>query len=267
MPRSSILAFVLAVACFASVASSQQPEGRDPARGKNSREQWRTMSVGGTQVGYVHNRVETVERDGKEVVVNTHTAVISIALPRERGAVVAPSDTRSKITIQSEETVDGDVLGFRYQVQNPPLVATRKVGRISDGRMQIETEAKGNITTTTEDFPADVKGPAFADRSLWKDPLEPNETRTITTFDPRSAKVDTVRFEARDYENVLLMDGTEKRLLHVVSTHSVAPQHVFHEFLDEAGDSWKTTIPSQNMVIHTTSKAIALKPFTDAETP
>ena len=56
-------------------------------------------------------------------------------------------------------------------------------------------------------------------------------------------------------------------LLHVVGTHSVAPQHVFHKFLDEAGDSWKTTIPSQNMVIYTTSKAITLKPFTDTETP
>ena len=140
--------------------------------------------------------METIERDGKQVVVNTHTAVIGFALPRERGAVVAPSDTRSKITIQSEETVDGDVLGFRYQVQNPPIAATRKVGRISDGRMQIETETRGKITTTTEDFPADVKGPAFADRMLLNDPLEPNETRTITTFDPRSAKVDTIRFES-----------------------------------------------------------------------
>ena len=267
MQRCLILVSALAVSHFASIAYSQPGNGRSPAKPSESREQWRMIYVGGTNIGYVHDAVETIDRDGKQVVVNKHTSVIAVALPRLKGAVVAPSDTRSKITIQSEETVDGDVLAFRYQVQNPPVVATRKEGRVSDGQLRIQTETKGRVTTTTEDFPNGVKGPAYADRMLLKDPLKANENRTITTFDPKSAKVDTVRFEARDYENTLLHDGTEKRLLHVVVTHSVAPNLVFHEFLDEAGNSWKTTVPSQDMVVYTTSKETALKPFKDVENP
>ena len=94
----------------------------------------------------------------------------------------------------------------------------------------------------------------------------PVKTR-ITTFDPRSAAVDTIRLQAGDFESVLLLNGTEKRLLHVVATHSVAPTVVFHEFMDEAGESWKTTIPSSDMVVHMVPKATALKAFAETEEP
>ena len=104
-------------------------------------------------------------------------------------------------------------------------------------------------------------------RMLLQNPLKANESRVITTFDPRSAQADTIRFEAREFENVLLQDGTEKRLLHVVVSHSTAPNQLFHEFLDEAGHSWKTTVPSQDMVVYTTSRVSAIKLFGDAINP
>lgn len=223
------------------------------------------MYLGGVNVGYLHNTVSTVDKNGRKVVVNEQVSVMAVALPRNRGAVVSPSDTRMKITIQTEETEAGDVLTFRYQVQNPPLLSTRKVGRVADGRMQIETESGGKTTTATEPWPASLKGPAFADRQLLQNPLKPRETRTVTTFDPRSVQVDTIQFVAGEIENVLMQDGAKKRLLHVVATHSIAPQHVFHEFLDDTGESWMTTVPSQEMVVYNVPKATALKSFTDAE--
>tara|TARA_R110002167_G_C12344075_1_gene621487 strand:+ start:41 stop:232 length:192 start_codon:yes stop_codon:yes gene_type:complete len=58
---------------------------------------------------------------------------------------------------------------------------------------------------------------------------------------------------------------TEKRLLHVVVTHSTVPKQVFHEPFDEAGNSWKTTVPSQVMVVYITSWKTALKLFRDVE--
>ncbi|WP_417379036.1 hypothetical protein [Gimesia sp.] len=267
MQRNLVFVFTLAVSHFACTAYSQQGNEGRPARPLESREQWRMIYVGGSNIGYVHDAVETVNRDGKQVVVNQHTSVFDVTLPRRKGGVRVPSDTRSKITIQTEETIDGDVLAFRYQVQNPPLASTRKQGRVADGQLQIKTEANGRVATRTEEFPIGVKGPAYADRMLLKQPLKANETRVISTFDPRSAQVDTIRFEARDFENTLFQDGTEKRLLHVVVTHSTAPNQVFHEFLDAEGECWKTTIPSQDMVVYTTSRATALKLFGDVKVP
>ena len=77
--------------------------------------------------------------------------------------------------------------------------------------------------------------------------------------------MDTIRLQAGDFENVLLLNGTEKRLLHVVATHSVAPTVVFREFMDEAGESWKSTIPSVDMVVYLVPKTTALKAFVEAE--
>ncbi|QDT92482.1 hypothetical protein [Gimesia algae] len=267
MQRCLILVFTLAVSQFSCIAYSQQGNERRPARPLESREQWRMIYVGGSNIGYVHDVVETVNRAGKEVVVNQHTSVFDVTQSRRNGIQDVPSDTRSKIMIQTEETIDGDVLAFRYQVQNPPLATTLKEGRVADGQLRIQTEANGRVAKTTRDFPIGVKGPAYADRMLLKQPLKVNETRVITTFDPRSAQVDTIRFEARDFENTLFQDGTEKRLLHVLVSHSTAPNLVFHEFFDAEGHSWKTTVPSQDMVVYTTSRDTALKLFRDIKNP
>ncbi|WP_417387775.1 hypothetical protein [Gimesia sp.] len=264
MHRCLILVVTLAVSHFSCIAFAQQG---DPAKPPASREQWRMIFVGGSNIGYVHNVVETVNRDGKQVVVNTQTSVVDALLSRRPGTEGVRSDSRSRITIQSEETVDGKVLAFRYRVQNHPFVKTDKQGRVSDGQLQIQTTANGRVATVTRDFPDDVKGPAYADRMILQQPLKANETRVITTFDPRSAQVDTIRFEARDFENVLLQDGKERRLLHVVVSHSIAPDQEFHEFFDEAGDSWKTTVPSQNMVVYTTSRDSAIKLFGEDKNP
>tara|TARA_R110002111_G_scaffold168038_1_gene233792 strand:+ start:52253 stop:53038 length:786 start_codon:yes stop_codon:yes gene_type:complete len=261
MQHCLILVSTLAVSHFASIAYSQQDNANPP----ESREHWRIIYVRGKNIGYVHDAVETVNRDGKLVVVNQHSSVIDVLLSRRKDDVA--SDTRSKITIQSEETIDGEVLAFRYQVQNSPSATILKEGRVSDGQLRIQTKANGRVTTKSKDYPNGVKGPAYADRMLLKNPLKANETRVITTFDPRSASVDTIRFEARDYENALLQDGIEKRLLHVVVTHSIAPTQEFHEFLDEEGNSWKTTVPSQDMVVYTTSKETALNLFKDVGNP
>jgi len=267
MQRYLMLVSTLAVSQFAFIAYAQQGNERGLAKPPESREQWRMIYVGGKNIGYLHEAVETVNQDGKQVVVNKHTSVIDVALTRPKARRSVPSNTRSKILIQTEETIDGDVLAYQYQVQNPPLTPTYKKGRVSDGQLRIQTKANGRVTTTSKDFPNGVKGPAYADRMLLQHPLKANETRVITTFDPRSAKVDTISFEARAYENTLIQDGTEKRLLHVVVTHSIAPEQVFNEFLDQEGNSWKTTIPSQDLVVYTTTKETAIKLFRDVKIP
>lgn len=267
MQRCLILVFMLATFHFACNAYSQQGNDREEGKVPASREQWRTIFLRGKNIGYVHDAVDTIDRDGKQVVVNQHTSVVDVSLARQRAGAAVPSDDPARVTIQSEETVNGEVLAFRYQARNPPLVNIRKQGRVIDGQLRVQAESNGRVTTKVRELPKDVKGPAYADRMLLVQPLKANETRVIVTFDPRSAQVDTIRFEARDFENTVLEDGAEKRLLHVVVRHSTAPGEVFHEFLDEKGESWKTTVPSQDMVVYTTSRETALKLFGNVEKP
>lgn len=230
-----------------------------------ARERWRAIFLEGINIGYERDAVRLASRNGRDVVVNESIVVMSVALPRERGAIVAPADTRTKIIMRTEETEAGDLLAFHYEVQGPVPVAVVKHGGIVNDRIRVETNSRGILTTSDDAWPLAVKGPAFVDRELLRQPLKPNEVRTYLTFDPRTATVDSVRLAAGEVESTPMPDGTERRLLHVVSTHSIAPGIVFHEFMDEAGESWKTTIPSQGMVVFTTSKAAAMSPFTFPE--
>jgi hypothetical protein len=250
-----------------SAGELAQGSTAEAAKTTASRERWRAIYVGGAQIGYMHESVKSKEQGGQKIVINENIVVVAISLARQIGGGVAPSATRSKVIVQTEETESGDVRAFRYEVQNPPWVSTRKVGRIANNKMQVETTTRGKVATSELPWDEAVKGPASADRQLQQNPLKSQETRTITTFDPKAAAVDTIRCQAGDLENVLLLNGTEKRLLHVVATHSVEPTVVFHEFMDEAGESWKTTIPSSDMVVHMVPKATALKVFAEAEEP
>ena len=113
-----------------------------------SRERWRAIYVGGAQIGYMYESVQSKEQGGQKVVINENIGVMAISLARQTGGGVAPSATRSKVIIQTEETEAGDILAFRYEVQNPPRLSTRKVGRIANNKMQIETTTRGNDCCT-----------------------------------------------------------------------------------------------------------------------
>jgi hypothetical protein len=251
------LRFALAVAALLACSGLQAQDA-----GKVTRERWRSLFLGGTQIGYVHETLRLKSVDGRNVVVNENVVVMEYASKRRVGRVITPA-ARSTVAMQTEESETGELLAFRYDNQNPaPLPSTVRTGRVENGILKIETHGKRPSTTETP-WKAEVKGPAYADRMLIDTPLKPQETRTITTFDPRTAQVDTVTFVARDKEQVLLHDGTEKLLLHVVGRHSIADGIEFHEFVDDAGESWKTTIPSQDLVVHTVPRDVALKAFPD----
>lgn len=222
-------------------------------------ERWRTMSVGGQRIGYEHHTVSLRPGSNPPVVITEARVHMR---PTLRGS---SQRVRADVLIRTEETEDGRLLSFTYEEILPkPLYSTRKVGTVTDGKLVVET-TKGSRSVSKEiPLPAGVAGPGYADRFLLQNPLKPGETRTLTTFDPRTLQADTVTIVAGKMEPVLLGDGTEKSLLHVVSTHSIAEGIEFHEFLDDAGNVLKTTVPSQEMVLHTVAQDVVLKAYPDA---
>ncbi len=222
------------------------------------RDQWRTIYVGGVQAGYMQDAFNSRFDNGRKVIVNENVVVMTGGLPTAPGATTTLESTGARIITSTTETETGDILGFRYEVQNPPAAPTLKAGQVANGTMRIETLINAVPSVSEVPWQNTVKGPAYADQTLRQNPLKPGETRVITTIDPRSAAVDTVQLQAGALENVPLLGGVEKQLLHVVSTHSIAPGIAFHEYMDTAGESWKTVVPASNMVIYTVSKATAL---------
>jgi len=266
--RAAILFFCVAAVGFLSnvpLAAQQITKGKTAAATTTPRERWRMILLGGSHVGYMHEHVRAADREGKRIVLNESVVVLSVALPRTQVGAVSPAETRSKIMIHTEETPNGDLLSFRYEVRDPPQVSMLQTAAIANGRLRIETQSAAGTSAREESWDASVKGPAFADRILLSERWKPGEVRAVTTFDPRTVKADAIRMEARDWESVVLQDGTERRLLHIVSTHSVATDAVIHEYLDDAGEVWKTTLPSQNMVVLTVPKEQALRGFAPAD--
>ena len=227
-----------------------------------ARERWRTLSVGGQRIGYEHDTVALRQDAGQTVVISESRVHMEPALPGSLRRV------RAAVLIRTEETEDGKLLAFTYeQILPKPLYSTRKVGTWRDGKLVIETTKGARSVTKEIALPAGIAGPGYADRFLLQNPLKPGETRTLTTFDPRTCQPDTITIVAGQLEPVLLADGTEKSLLHAVATHTIAPDIEFHEFLDDAGNVLKTTVPAQEMVLHTVAQDVVLKAYPKAVSP
>lgn len=225
-------------------------------------ERWRTLHAGGERIGYEQATVTTRDEGGKTIVVSENRMVLEPRVPASVNRV------RATVLIRTEETEDGQLLAFTYeQVLPRPLVSTRKVGRLQDGKLSVETTKGSRTVTKVVDWPAGIVGPGYADRWILQTALKAGETRTVTTFDPRTGQPDTVTIVAGQVEPVLLADGTERPLLHAVSTHSIAPGIEFHEFLDDAGNLVKTTVPAQDLVLHTVPEDAIQKAFPAAAQP
>ncbi len=220
-------------------------------------ESWQVVYVGKSRVGFGRSSVARKAVDGKERVVTDTEMTLAIT---RFGQTV-----RTKTSVQTEETPEGELLEFRCELLNPPAAPTRRSGRVHDATLTITSEING--APTAKELPWDnaIKSPAFHDRQLREKPIRPGERRVLETFDPQFAKVNTITLQAADLTNVALLGGQTKKLLDVTVTQSIAPQIVTHDFLDDKGEALKSTVSLLGMATYKVPKAEALKALSGDE--
>jgi len=220
-------------------------------------ETWQVIYIGKTRVGYGRSSVARKTSDGEDLVV-TDTEM-SLSISRFGQSV------KSKTIIQTDETPDGDLVEFRFEMQNPPAAPTRSTGRVKEETLILKTETNGKAKTRELPWDNSLKSPAYQDRMLRESPLKAGEKRTLKTFDPQFGKANTVTLEATTLKNVALLEGQTKKLLEVTVSQSIAPQIVTQEYLDDKGAALKTTVNLMGMATYQVTKGEALKALTGEE--
>jgi hypothetical protein len=224
----------------------------EPAASEKSDETWQVVYLGGSRVGYAHATTENRRRDdGRKVIASD--LVMHLKITRFNATL---SMTTQQYT---EEDEDGNLLGFRFRMENPPVSSMSTVGTIADGKLQLETTNGGRTTTSTQDWDPTVKSPAWQDRNLLETPLKPGESREFTMFEPQMNKSMTVKLTDKGMAKTKLLSGEERELHHVAITQSLLPDVVVDTYLDEANRPLKTDMGLLQMVMYTVDKETALK--------
>jgi hypothetical protein len=220
-------------------------------------ESWQVIHLAGQRIGYGRVVMRKVER-GRDTVYTTD-AEEHISIRRFGQQLKIQSKTHT------EETADGQLLSYSFEMKNPPAQTTKSSGRVEGQNLIIESTVGGRVQTKKLAWDETVKSPAWQDRSLSDSPLKPGESRSFKTFMPEFSKVVNVKITADDYRTVKLHDGSEKSLLKVSVFQSILPGIGMRVYLDEKGESLRTEADLLGMVTYSVPREVALKEIAGEE--
>lgn len=259
LPSSALfLALSLGVVALVTFRSSLQAQDSQPANAAKiaapvTEDTWQSLYLAGQKIGYTHTVIETMMVGGRDVIRTSTETNMSIQRFGQ-SLVMKQSGT-------TEETVDGSLIGFRSQMDNPPAASSTTIGNVNGAELRLEETVNGKIKRSVQPWRAEVKSPAYQDRVLRISPLKPNESRSFEAFLPEFKKVSMIHLTAGDWSEVALLDGQKHRLMSVKVTQAVLPGIVLTGFVDEHGETLKTStnMLGVEMVTYQVSKAEALK--------
>ena len=243
------LALTIALLCGASQAVA--------ADSKSDDESWQVMYLSGQRIGYGRVVIREVTRGRDTVYVTETEEYVSIRRFGQQLKIQSKTHT--------EETPDGQLLSYNFEMKNPPAQSTKSVGRVEDGKLVIASTVGGRTNTTKLDWDSSVKSPAWQDRSLSDSPLKPGESRSFKTFMPEFSKVVNVKMTADDYRVTKLHDGSEKSLLKVRVFQSILPGIGMRVYLDKDGEALRTEADLLGMVTYNVPREVALEEIAGAE--
>ncbi|WP_373649941.1 transglutaminase family protein [Schlesneria sp. DSM 10557] len=246
------------VACGPALTAFAADDAAAKANAKD--ESWQVIYLAGQRIGYSRSLVETVTHDGGEQVVKS-TSNTFMAIKRFGQTL------EMKQHLSTEETPDGDLRRFRFEMANPPAMSSITSGLINGKELSLSQEVNGKAKTTTQAWKEGVKSPTYQDRILKKNPLKPGETRTFETFVPEFAKVGTTTMKAHDTVETELLGGKSRKLFKVSVSNSLLPGFTMDSYLDDAGEAVKVSskMLGSAMDIYVVSQEEALKTIEGAE--
>ena len=258
---TSFLVGALTIAATLAFLPSSTPTlAADPVLQAPAREElWNVIYLAGQRIGYSQTLTETIKKNGNSTVRTSLRASMSI---KRFGQTLVMNQS-----LTTEETLDGDMLQFRLELANPPAAPSITLGKIDGKNLVLTTEVNGKPKTVTQPWHVGVKSPAYQDRLLKQNPLKEGDSRTFESFFPEFLKVGKVTLKGAGYEETSMYDNTRTRLFKVRSTHTLLPGSTTDSYLDDLGETQKTSssLLGTAMEMYLVSQAEAMKRITGKE--
>lgn len=195
------------------------------------REIWEVASIQGVRVGYSRTTIRRDRQAEKEVVLIEGTMRLAM---RRFGTPMT-----MQIRFASTETPDGKLVACESVIAQAATTMVTK-GRVSDGKLEIETATSGKTTKTTIPWSADVGGFYALQQSLARNPMKPGDKRTVRALEPGTTSISTTELVARNREAVALLDKTAE-LLRIDTVTTLEGQTLRGNlWTDRDGEIWKS---------------------------
>jgi len=244
------LAVALAFCSFASAADATKIDRE---------ESWQVIYLSGQRVGYARSLIDPRVQNSKNIV---HTVAEQHMSFKRFGQTLNMSTSLS-----SDETVDGELLKFAFEMKNPPSQTTTITGEVKGQELATETVINGKKQAATAPWTPGLKSPAYQDRLLRVNPLKSGESKSYEAFVPEFNKTAKITIAAGDNESVALLDGKKTDLQKITMTASLLPGIVTTAWVDKTGETIKSQTPmlGQLLVTYTVSRDEAMKAISVAE--
>jgi hypothetical protein len=226
--------------------------GRPPASSDAQADDiWEVFYLKGSKIGFAHTTVETIVRDGRELVRTRSTNELAITRFGQR--------TSQQVTMETLETPDGRLVEFETRVDFGPQPTIAR-GRAEGDALSIDVGSGGKRQTTRLAWSSDVRGFRGVEQSLAERRLEPGEKRSLRMLLPLVNVVADVELAAGQREKTQLL-GVEAKLLRVESVARFPGGELPSTlWVDDRGEVIKTSIAGIGQESFRTTRELATAP-------
>jgi transglutaminase-like putative cysteine protease len=234
------------------VAADPRPREAGPHQA-GATEVWQVIYLGKSRIGQSRSYTRPVTVEGKSFLKCEYETHLSI----KRFGEPLRVDTRR----ETDESPDGGLRSFIYEMKNPPAAPTRASGRVEGNQLAGEINVGGTANPFSVPWDPEVKSPAYLDRLPVEHPFKPFQTVTCKEFLPEQMQVSEVHLTAGRREAVTLLDGRRRTLLKLTVMESILPQTPSQSYLDERGNVVVSTAEmlGQTLTTYTVPAEEALK--------
>lgn len=239
-------------------SSAWGDENATPQAGsKDFEESWQVAYAGKARIGYSRSNRSVKKVDGREIVQTESETVMDMARFGQ------PVKTRALTS--TVETTDGELLSFRFELNNPPAATKVIVGKVEKGKLLLDDTAAGRTSTRSMDWNSSYKAPGYVDRFGRDHPFKAGESRSFRMYAPEFNQLIDIKVVAGDLEEVQLLEGRKVKLQKLSVEQSFLPGKTMSVYVDSKGDAQKVLVGAFDLEMHTVPKSEALKKLSRAE--
>jgi transglutaminase-like putative cysteine protease len=244
---------MLVVPVREGACQTQSPQQDKSSAEIKSTEEWQSMYLGKTRVGYLRSVTTPEMLEGRPVIRSRSETAMTIARFGQK--------VKLRVVMESLETTGGEWLSFVSTMENPPSLSTRTEGRVEGDELVLISTVGGKTSTRRQPWDRALKSPAWQDRLLRDTVIEPGSEVKLESFEPQFARPMTVTLKGLPAEEVTLLDGTRRKLGKIAVTQSLDPRTVQYSYFDDDHKTIKTqtSMLGTEMITWTVSREEALR--------